>query len=276
MNKKGGFTLIELLAVIVILAIIALIAVPIILNIVNDAKESANLRSVENYVVAAKNAVLTYQMFHPNDEITKCIIQTTGDLKCNGNTIDIPVSVDGTKAVEGTLTFESGKVVAENIKLKNTAGTFKYTTGKGERTKEVYAWYKGMKHIGDTLTEYTTDASTLGKDIYLKHILDSEDKIISSFACANFNGTEERCLEGGSADTYGWVSSKTDSTGRVAKLYAIAQEGISEVYCFFNASTSSCDSISAILRADSHGGVDVSGEGGYCIVEYDGSSYCAG
>ena len=46
---KKGFTLIELLAVIVILAIIALIATPIILGIINDAKDSANERSVELY-----------------------------------------------------------------------------------------------------------------------------------------------------------------------------------------------------------------------------------
>ena len=39
--KKKGFTLIELLAVIVILAIIALIAVPVIMNIINSARESA-------------------------------------------------------------------------------------------------------------------------------------------------------------------------------------------------------------------------------------------
>ena len=44
MHKKG-FTLIELLAVIVILAIIALIATPIVLNIINDAKEESELRS---------------------------------------------------------------------------------------------------------------------------------------------------------------------------------------------------------------------------------------
>lgn len=40
MNKKG-FTLIELLAVIILLAIVALIAVPKILDVINDAKESA-------------------------------------------------------------------------------------------------------------------------------------------------------------------------------------------------------------------------------------------
>ena len=45
--KNKGFTLIELLAVIVILAIIALIATPVILGIINDARESAKERSAE-------------------------------------------------------------------------------------------------------------------------------------------------------------------------------------------------------------------------------------
>lgn len=45
--KNKGFTLIELLAVIVILAIIALIATPIILGIINDAREQAKQRSAE-------------------------------------------------------------------------------------------------------------------------------------------------------------------------------------------------------------------------------------
>jgi len=51
-NKKSkkGFTLIELLAVIVILAIISLIAVPIVLNIIEDSKDSTNIRSAENIV----------------------------------------------------------------------------------------------------------------------------------------------------------------------------------------------------------------------------------
>ena len=40
--KKKGFTLIELLAVIIILAVIALIATPIVLNVVDNARKSAN------------------------------------------------------------------------------------------------------------------------------------------------------------------------------------------------------------------------------------------
>lgn len=46
--KKQGFTLIELLAVIVILAVIALIATPIILNVIEKAKEGAFKDSVLN------------------------------------------------------------------------------------------------------------------------------------------------------------------------------------------------------------------------------------
>ena len=54
--KNKGFTLIELLAVIVILAIIALIATPIILGIINDARESAKERSAELVVANVKTA----------------------------------------------------------------------------------------------------------------------------------------------------------------------------------------------------------------------------
>lgn len=54
---KKGFTLIELLAVIVILAIIALIATPIILGIINDARDSARERTAE---LVAKEVELAY------------------------------------------------------------------------------------------------------------------------------------------------------------------------------------------------------------------------
>ena len=46
---KKGFTLIELLAVIIIMAVIALIATPIVLNVVDNAKEEANKNSVRGY-----------------------------------------------------------------------------------------------------------------------------------------------------------------------------------------------------------------------------------
>ena len=60
--RKNGFTLIELLAVIVILAIIALIATPIILGIINDAREESQERSVELYASAVRNGIAAYQL----------------------------------------------------------------------------------------------------------------------------------------------------------------------------------------------------------------------
>jgi type IV pilus assembly protein PilA len=41
MKNKKGFTLIELLAIIVILAVIAVITVPLILGIIDEAKQKA-------------------------------------------------------------------------------------------------------------------------------------------------------------------------------------------------------------------------------------------
>ena len=56
---KKGFTLIELLAVIVILAIIALIATPIVINIIDESKKSASLRSADFYLDAVENSIAT-------------------------------------------------------------------------------------------------------------------------------------------------------------------------------------------------------------------------
>ncbi len=62
--KNKGFTLIELLAVIVILAIIALIATPIVLGLIEDAREGASERSVE-YIL--KNVELAYSAAYLKD-----------------------------------------------------------------------------------------------------------------------------------------------------------------------------------------------------------------
>lgn len=58
-DNKKGFTLVELLAVIVILAIIALIATPIILNVIDDAKEGAAKSSALGFIDAAEKNIAT-------------------------------------------------------------------------------------------------------------------------------------------------------------------------------------------------------------------------
>ena len=64
--SRRGFTLIELLAVIVILAIIALIATPLILNVIDQAREGAAKNSAYGYANAVENYLALEQMNNPN------------------------------------------------------------------------------------------------------------------------------------------------------------------------------------------------------------------
>ena len=88
--KRYGFTLIELLAVIVILAIIALIAVPIVINIINDAKEESLKRSVQSYLDTVTKTITKENMKHKYNP-DECIIQDDGNLICSekGNELTI-------------------------------------------------------------------------------------------------------------------------------------------------------------------------------------------
>ena len=88
--KNKGFTLIELLAVIVILAIIALIATPIILGIINDAREQAKKRSAELVYTGAKFTVEN-TVINPNasgvgqpvaSDATSFIVKTSDSAYC--------------------------------------------------------------------------------------------------------------------------------------------------------------------------------------------------
>ena len=112
--KKNGFTLIELLAVIVILAIIALIATPIILGIINDAREKANERSVELYASAVRNAVASYQLTHLNapKSFDDLDLQYEGNITCSTEEL----YADGSFYLEGCKVNESEKEYTYGIK----------------------------------------------------------------------------------------------------------------------------------------------------------------
>ena len=108
---KKGFTLIELLAVIVILAIIAVIATPIVLGIINDSKRSATVRSAEFYLDAAVSSIMKENMdtsgsFNPST----CMINTEGNISCDGVDTLIVVEIDGQKPVSGEFMLENGRV----------------------------------------------------------------------------------------------------------------------------------------------------------------------
>ena len=119
--KKHGFTLIELLAVIVILAIIALIATPIVLNIIDDTKKSAQLRSAEMYLSGVETAVMKESMKNNTTlKLTTCDITTDGNLACENIDNNIEVEVDGEVPSSGSITFENGKITEVTLGYENT------------------------------------------------------------------------------------------------------------------------------------------------------------
>ncbi len=88
MKNKKGFTLIELLAVIIILAVIALIATPIVLNVIDNARKSANKDSAYGLLDSAK----LYYMESLLDE----------SKSLNGNLI-YKINVSGNRPSNGTV-----------------------------------------------------------------------------------------------------------------------------------------------------------------------------
>lgn len=105
-RKQIGFTLVELLAIIVILAIIAIITVPLILNIINSAKEGAVKNSAKGYIDAVKKQIVINKMDdNPANDIndgTKSVLELSNDYS---------VIVEGQMPTgNSTVTFQNGVI----------------------------------------------------------------------------------------------------------------------------------------------------------------------
>lgn len=140
MNKKG-FTLIELLAIIVILAIIAVITVPLILGIIDEAKEKSAISSVVGYGKAVELAYSHYQL---GTDTT--LANASGDLT-NGayiklqvgsattDTINLRVDFSGDKVVcsttDGANVVANGKITLSGCKINGTGSNYVYDNGRG-------------------------------------------------------------------------------------------------------------------------------------------------
>ena len=210
--KTQGFTLIELLAVIVILAIIALIATPIVLGIIDDAKESAQLRSAEMYLKGVENAVMRENMnsggnFRPN----LCTISSEGNLDCEGKDGIIEVEVNGEKPKNGNIVFENGKIKEVTLTyqsgtiVKNDEGNLVYSdeqSGSGSDEEEilvaglydddgnqVYTWQQlldtGLVNVNDNVLTTMTETEKHQETIELltgKLVIDNSVIYIGDYA----------------------------------------------------------------------------------------------
>lgn len=116
MNKRG-FTLIELLAVIVILAIIALIATPLILNVIDQAKEGAARSSAYGYANAVEKHLALQQL------------DAEEAVPFDGVFTDINVPIKGNKPTSVSLVLSRGIIIGGTITIDGYISEFD-TDGK--------------------------------------------------------------------------------------------------------------------------------------------------
>ena len=132
MNKKG-FTLIELLAIIVILAIIAVITVPIILNIIENAREGARKNSVIGYGKAVELAY-TQDLYNKNISATTTVTGASTNVVVDGTTTPLKVDYEGDKVECKTAVITSGKLQLTECSVSGSTETYNYKNGKACKT----------------------------------------------------------------------------------------------------------------------------------------------
>ena len=176
-SKLKGFTLIELLAVIVILAIIALISVPIVLNLINDAKNESDKRSIDLYGKAIELAIAR-----------KSLIEKvpTGNYKTNGNTLTLE---DNEFSFE--VEYEGSKVECNLIQL-NDDMSIALDDCKVNDKKIDYSYgqiYTKLEYLESTGTQYIDTNFLVNIDNYSKVRFVVDTEIIY---------TKRWCLDGSS------------------------------------------------------------------------------
>jgi len=172
--RKNGFTLIELLAVIVILAIIALIATPIILGIINDAREESNERSVELYASAVRNGIAAYQLRTGNEVLPGTYNET--------NKLPFEVEYDGKVDCTSVIISEEGKVSLEGCTVNG--GTKEYSYGK--KQEKACTYVDSEDDTGDAVgTIDLSDIITCGTESF--YVMSNENNEITMLSMYNLN-----------------------------------------------------------------------------------------
>ena len=157
--KRKGFTLIELIAVLIILSILSLVVVPLMLNIIRNAKNSANKRSIDGYGRAVDLAIANYLVEHLTypDTFDKLEIEYSGSkVECKTSRInpDETVYLSECKV--------NGRLVKDN---KNIDGYYHYGILKMTNQEYVDTYGKNLedalKKYHDEHNEYPSDYTTL-------------------------------------------------------------------------------------------------------------------
>ena len=248
---KKGFTLIELLAVIVILAIIALIATPIILGIINDAREESNERSVELYASAVRNAIAAYQL-----------TGTSAPTKFS----DLDIQYDGSVVCATEELYEDGSFYIADCTVNGDE--VEYTYGE-KQINQVYKpqYYGDLSFsgtVGETAAPVESERLTVpptGEIRYLGYDV-TDGKVTAAYACFTRNETEY-CLKG--YDTEAFATNNTELEDAFKDVENACSFGDADSYCYV-------DGLGADALADGY--VDARDDDAACYVISSGRFEC--
>ena len=162
-----------------------------------------------------------------------------------------------------------------DVKYNQEKNKYEATEKGSSSSTIVYRWSEDLINIDDTIdpndtSKFTKNASTLGKDAYLKYVLDKDNKIIELYACAIFNNTEY-CVKGADPSSYGWSENEANYTGNMLIFKELQGKGFD---CKLSNSDSICEDGSIGLSAHYNGDLDVVDKDGGCSVNQNGSSLC--
>ena len=257
------------------------------MNTIKKSQKGVAERSANSYIRQVETAVAEARLNH------RKIPDGTYQIDEEGNLIGAPlpdgklkIEMNGKKPTSGTITISNGQVTTDSsmtvgsyeVAYNPTNKKYEATEKGNSSTTVVYRWSGDSIKIGDTInpsdtSKFTKDASTLGKSSYLKHVLDKDNKVTESYACAIFN-SKEYCLRGGNSSFYGWAENEADNTGNALILKQIEGAKIAGVSCSFSADGSTCSGGSVSLGAGSSGYIGAGDDEGNCNVDGDGSSHC--
>ena len=260
---KKGFTLIELLAVIVILAIIALIATPIILGIINDAREESNERSVELYASAVRNGIAAYQLREGKEVVAGTYNES--------NPLPFEPEYDGKVDCENVIISETGKVSLDKCTVNDGTKEYSYGMEEDETTTpestqvykpQYYSWSSGSVG-GDLPSDAKPTVAELNPSypFYLGLDVDADNKVSAAYACFTRNDVEY-CLKS---------NDFAKSTEIIKDAYA---DVVDTNACSFDDFYSSCLVDGLSVSAYSYGSVSAYDGGVLCSVSDDGRFAC--
>lgn len=120
--------IITLIAVIIILAIIALIATSVVIKVIERSKESANKRSIANYIRAVEETVVAERTKGNTIADNTYSVNGEGNLKIDGAIYILEIEVSGKKPTGGHLILQDLKVVSGTVYLSDKCYNYANST----------------------------------------------------------------------------------------------------------------------------------------------------